>query len=88
MVAEVSHMKLPSDECHKTLLMISQQWLGAIGQQAITWANVDPDLCRQMASLGLNKLNLAKGKNCNEIFFIKIQNIAFMKIHLEMSSAK
>ena len=25
-------------------------------QQAITWANVDPDLCRQMASLGLNEL--------------------------------
>ena len=24
--------------------------------QAITWANVDPDLCRQMASLGLNEL--------------------------------
>ena len=38
--------------------MISQhwfrQWLGAVRQQAITWANVDPDLCRQMASLGLN----------------------------------
>ena len=24
--------------------------------QAITWANVDPDLCHQMASLGLNEL--------------------------------
>ena len=32
------------------------QWLGAVRQQAITWANVDPDLCRQMASLGLNEL--------------------------------
>ena len=29
----------------------------AIRQQAITWANVDPDLCHQMASLGLNELN-------------------------------
>ena len=42
--------------------MISQhwftQWLGAVRQQAITWANVDPDLCHQMASLGLNQLNL------------------------------
>ena len=28
----------------------------AIRQQAITWANVYPDLCRQMASLGLNEL--------------------------------
>ena len=40
--------------------MISQHWfslwLGAIRQQAITWANVDPDLCRQMASLGLSEL--------------------------------
>ena len=26
MVAEVSLMKLPSDECHKTLLMIDQRW--------------------------------------------------------------
>ena len=42
----------PSDEQYRTLLMISQyrfrQWLGAIRQQAITWANVDPDLCRRM----------------------------------------
>ena len=33
-----------------------QLWLGAIRQQAITWANVDPSLCGQMASLGLNEL--------------------------------
>ena len=25
-------------------------------QLAITWANVDPDLCCEMASLGLNEL--------------------------------
>ena len=25
-------------------------------QQAITWANVDPDLCRHMVSLGPNEL--------------------------------
>ena len=25
-------------------------------QQVITWANVDPDLCRHMASLGHNEL--------------------------------
>ena len=40
--------------------MISQYWfrlwLGAVGQQAITWANVDPDLCRHMVSLGHNEL--------------------------------
>ena len=46
-------MKMPSDECHGTFLKISQhwfrQWLGAVRQQAITWANVDPDLCHHMA---------------------------------------
>ena len=26
-------------------------------QQAITWANVDPDLCRHMVSIGHNELN-------------------------------
>ena len=44
-----------------TILMISQLWLrwwlGAVRQQAITWANVNPDLCRQMAALGLIELN-------------------------------
>ena len=48
-----------SDEWYRNLLMISQHWfrywLGAVRQQAITWANVDPDLCRRMASLGHNK---------------------------------
>ena len=43
-----------------TLLMVSQHWfrlwLGALRQQAITWANVDPDLCRHMVSLGHNEL--------------------------------
>ena len=40
--------------------MISQHWfrwwLGAVRQQAITWANVDPNLCRHMASLGPDEL--------------------------------
>ena len=29
-------------------------------QQAITWANVDPYLCRHLASLGHNELNDTK----------------------------
>ena len=40
--------------------MISQHWfrlwLGAVRQQAITWANVDPVLCHRMASLGHHEL--------------------------------
>ena len=53
-------MIMPSDECHRTLLMISQHWfrwwLGAVRQQASTWANVDSVPCRLMASLGHNML--------------------------------
>ena len=52
----VSLVTMLSDECQWTLLTIRQhwyrQWLGAFRQQAITWANVDPDLCRDMASMG------------------------------------
>ena len=35
-----------------------RQWLGAIRQQAITWANVDTDICLHMVSLGHNALIL------------------------------
>ena len=53
-------MKFLSGEYHNTSLIISQhwlrQWLGAVKQQAITWANVDPDLWRHMALLGDNGL--------------------------------
>ena len=52
-MAEISLVKLPAGKCHWTLLMISQHF---IRQEAITWANVDPDLCHHMTSLGLNEL--------------------------------
>ena len=52
----VFSLKFLSGEYHNTSLIISQhwlrQWLGAARQQTITWANVDPDLWRHMASLG------------------------------------
>ena len=35
-----------------------RKWLGAVMQQAITWANVDKDLCCHTASLGHKKLIL------------------------------
>ena len=54
-----SLVNLPLDECHSNLLMISQHWfrywLGAVRPQAITWANIDPDLCH-IASLSPNEL--------------------------------
>ena len=37
-------------------LTLVQVRLGAVRQQTITWANVRPDLCRHMASLGHNEL--------------------------------
>ena len=47
-MADASLLKMFSDECHWSLIMMSQHWfrqlLGAVRQQAIVWANVDPDL--------------------------------------------
>ena len=49
-------MILAWDECPGTILMINQhwfrKWLGAVRQQAITWASVDPVLYNHMASIG------------------------------------
>ena len=51
----------PHHSCHRIPLMRNQHqfrwWLGATRQQAITWANVDPDLYRHMASQGHYELN-------------------------------
>ena len=58
---------MSSDECHRTLLVISQHWfrywLGAVRQQAITWTSVDQDLQRHMASLGSNVLNNMRNRS-------------------------
>ena len=49
--------KLLSGEYHRPPL-ISQHWfnIGAVRQQAIKWANVDPELCHHMDLLGHNVL--------------------------------
>ena len=48
-------------ECHRTLLMITQQWfrqwLGPSGNMPYTWTNVGPNLCHNMASQGHNDYN-------------------------------
>ena len=53
-------MNLVFHECQRTLFMISQhwfrQWHGTIMHKAITWADVDLDLCHHMASVGHNEL--------------------------------
>ena len=58
-MAEVSLWKVSSYKClylidDKSTLVQVMAW--AVRQQAITWANVDPDPCRHMASLSHNEL--------------------------------
>ena len=61
-MAELSIVKLPSGNCHWAPLMMIhhwfRKWLGGVIQQAITRANIVPDLCRHMTSLGHNKFTL------------------------------
>ena len=51
----------------KSTLVQVMACLGVIRQQAITSANVDPDLCHHMASLGLNELTHYGSKMENDI---------------------
>ena len=44
-----------------------RQWLGAVRQQAISGAIVNPDLCRHKASLGHNELKAGTGDIVNII---------------------
>ena len=59
-MAEVPRVKLHSDNCH-SLLMMRQHWskksFGAVRQQPITWASINPVLSRHIASLGHNVQN-------------------------------
>ena len=54
-------MKLPWDECHYTLQVNIGSGNGLVpsGNKPLPWANVDPDVCRQMESLGLIELTQA-----------------------------
>ena len=51
-------VKLVLGEWHSTPLIIGQhwfrKWLGAVNQESITWASVDPDLWRHYAAMGLS----------------------------------
>ena len=53
-------VKLVLGECRRTSVIISQHWfrwwLGAIRWQAITCANIDPEQCHHIVSLGHNEL--------------------------------
>ena len=80
---------LPLGEFCGTLLMISQHclrlWLGAWWHQAITWTNVDPDLCRHMVLLGHNELKAAWGlqspRPSQSFVSREVMNVSFALIH-------
>ena len=77
-----------TDEFHEHLWNYSQvnttEYLwwevnnGAVKQQAITWSNVDPDLCRRMASQGQKALNDAFNSHIKLISLVN--NITRKKI--------
>ena len=54
-MAELSLVNLLDLTDGKSTLVQVMAWCRQA--QAITWANVDPDLCRHMVSLGHNELN-------------------------------
>ena len=76
-------MIMPSDECQRTLLMIRQHWfrlwLGAVRQQAITWANVDSVPCHLMASLGHNELR----RGCVIMEWMCTNHIKFLRWNVQ-----
>ena len=59
-VAWALYVTLFSRDCHRTSLMINQhwfrRWLGAVRHQAITWTNVNSELCHHMTSLSRNEI--------------------------------
>ena len=58
MLIQIS-MKLVQGSNWQYVITGSDNGLATNRRQAITWANVDPDLCRHSASLGHNELKLA-----------------------------
>ena len=53
-MAEVSLVKMASDDFKERCQRWFKKWLSAVKQQAITWTKVDQDPCRHMTSLGHN----------------------------------
>ena len=53
---EIAFMWMLLDRTDRSTLVQVMAW--AIRQIVITWANVYPDLCCQMASLGLTELSI------------------------------
>ena len=73
----------PWDECQGTSPMISQLWfslwLGAVRQQAITWANVDLVPCHHMVSPGHNELIILIDPYSLGLLWVRITAVLVMK---------
>ena len=65
---EIDLRRMPWSTFDESTLM-QVMALGAVRQQAITWANVDPDICHHMPSLHHKELN-------HTILLIKIFSIS------------
>ena len=72
-------------------------WLGAVRQQAITWARVDQDRCDHMASLGhneltrqghLNQCGIIINQTVINVSLFNIHKLFFRKIHFNVLSLK
>ena len=86
----ISQIQFVSTYCKNALRWMQQNpfgdkstsgWLGAVRQQAITWANVDQDLCHHMVSLGHNMLSNLLQNNVKQHpkRFIFLQNSSVRK---------
>ena len=77
-------MNLLLGECHQTSLMTSQHWFRQ-WHQAITWANVDPDLYCHMLPPGHNGIIAVMQHICCAIGFIwysKCLHIIMMAVYM------
>ena len=72
---EIALMWIPQDFTDDWSILV-QVMVGAARQQAITWANIDPDFCCHMVSLGHNELtHLSLGQGVGHAIRDKSMNI-------------
>ena len=73
---------LLSGECLKTLLMKSQHWSRKWFGAVVSWANIDPDICRHMASIDANEFWVFYSTNVD--YFIAIVSFSYRKYFLRI----
>ena len=75
---------MPQDHTDEKTALVRELADAIIREQVITWANVDPDLCRHMATLGRNVLMevIVYKTDCRRnIIWNKVNDITFKKIN-------